>query len=387
MADLITSRVVVIDNGSGSLKCGYSGGEVPEKVIPCLIGRHKFLKTAISSDSGTGEELLGEDARNARGILQLRHPISHGHIKHWPDMEKLWALCYSELGITKTEENPVHLTEPPLNPRATREKTASIFFEQFGTPALYMSIQAVLSLYAAGRSTGLALDCGEGVCHSVPMIEGFMIPYALERSDLGGFDVDFLLKRLLRRSGYTFNTSAELEIVRDIKETTCSINPKTQRNVAEAVRDMNKGGSLHVGSKFYTLPDKTVIEISAEREWAPECLFHPILAGKEDLGVHELVQVAISRAPVDNRTSLWNSIILSGGSTLFPSFPARMLAELRRFTSKETKMRISASPNRHHSAYVGGSILASLSSFKKLWVTKREYDEIGPHVLARKLGE
>eukprot|EP00915_Cephaloidophora_sp_WS-2016_P001271 GHVH01001818.1.p1 GENE.GHVH01001818.1~~GHVH01001818.1.p1 ORF type:complete len:389 (+),score=41.31 GHVH01001818.1:342-1508(+) len=385
--NLITSQVAIFDNGSGSVKCGLAGKEEPDHVVPSLIGKNKFVKTALAN-TVLDSELVGDAARTHRGALQLRHPISNGKVTNWTDMEKIWSLCYDKMNIKSPDENPVHLTEAPLNPRQNRDKMAQIFFEQFASPALYISIQAVLVLYASGKTSGLALDCGDGVCHSVPMIEGFVVPYGVERSDIGGRDVTLLLKRLLRRSGFVFNTSAELDIVRSIKESVCCVNVNTQRSLEDAAREMYQGGgSRRTGPAHFTLPDMNTIELGAERAWAPEILFNPILAGKEELGVHELCHVSISRSPIDARAELWNSITLSGGSTLFHGFPDRLLAESRRLVNRETKIRISAPPNRINSPFIGASILSSLSSFKKLWITKKEYEEFGPSIIAKKLAD
>lgn len=110
------------------------------------------------------------------------------------------------------------LTEAPLNPRRNREKAAEIFFETFNTPALHISMQAVLSLYSTGRTTGVILDSGDGVTHSVPIFEGFALPHSIMRNDIAGREVTKYLRLLLKKEGFNFNTTAEFEIVKNIKE-------------------------------------------------------------------------------------------------------------------------------------------------------------------------
>ena len=119
------------------------------------------------------------------------------------------------------------LTEAPLNPRKNREKAAEVFFETLGAPALYLSMQAVLSLYSTGRTTGAVLDSGDGVTHAVPVCEGFALPHSLARSDVAGRAVTAHLQRLLRLEGLALTTSAEFEIVKGVKERACylSANP------------------------------------------------------------------------------------------------------------------------------------------------------------------
>jgi centractin len=163
-----------------------------------------------------------------------------------------------------TPQHPVLLTEPPLNPRSNRDTAAQILFETFNVPALYTSIQAVLSLYASGRTTGIVLDSGDGVSHAVPVYEGFAMPSSIRRIDIAGRDITEYLQMLLRKSGYVFHTSAEKEVVRHIKETACYIT-----------RDPKREEKEWAGAKQepfeYTLPDGHKLKVSDSRGSQPGC--------------------------------------------------------------------------------------------------------------------
>jgi centractin len=175
-------------------------------------------------------------------------------VEDWNDMEKIWSHVYSEELKCASEEHPVLLTEAPLNPRQHRDQAAQIFFETFNAPALYISIQAVLSLYASGRTTGVVLDSGDGVSHTVPVYEGFAIPNAIKRTDVAGRDITEHLQFLLRKSGHIFSTSAEKEIIRMIKEKACYVS------LNAAKEEKEKQGKY----EDFVLPDGNLIKVFFE---------------------------------------------------------------------------------------------------------------------------
>jgi centractin len=157
------NQPIVIDNGTGVMKAGFGGTDKPKCVFYSFVGRPKHSRVMVQSRV-EGDIFIGKEADEHRGIMTLAYPMEHGMVTNWADMEKIWSSLYekSNLGVS-SEEHPVLLTEAPLNPRRNREKSAEIFFETFGTPALFVSPQATLSLYSSGRTTGVVLDSGDAV--------------------------------------------------------------------------------------------------------------------------------------------------------------------------------------------------------------------------------
>ncbi|KAF2296058.1 hypothetical protein GH714_035890 [Hevea brasiliensis] len=224
---------------------------------------------------------------------------------------------------SKREEHPVLLTEAPLNPKANREKMTQIMFETFNACHV--------------------------LCWTLVMVSATQSPYM----------------------------RAEREIVRDMKEKLAYIALDYEQEL-----EISKTSSSV--EKSYELPDGQVITIGAERFRCPEVLFQPSMIGMEAAGIHETTYNSIMKCDVDIRKDLYGNIVLSGGTTMFPGIADRMSKEITALAPSSMKIKVVAPPERKYSVWIGGSILASLSTFQQMWIAKAEYDESGPSIVHRK---
>lgn len=382
-------HVIVCDNGTGFVKCGFAGDNFPRHIFPSIIGRPILRADEhVTEEVDLQDVMVGDDAAAARALLEVTYPVDNGIIRSWDDMMHVWEYTW----FKKLRINPpdclVMLTEAPMNPKANREKLVQVMFEVFGFQGVHVSIQAVLTLYAQGLLTGVVVDSGDGVTHVVPVYEGFALPHLIRRLDVAGRHITHHLIKLLLLRGYAFNRTADFETIRELKEKVCYVAYD---------RDLEQRLALETTTvaQSCTIPDGRVVKLGAERFECAEALFNPGRMDIDSKGLAELVFEVIQSADVDCRTEFYRHIVLSGGSTMFPGLPSRLEKEIKelyvahvlqgdREKLARFKLRIEDPPRRKHMVYLGGSVLANIMKDKEpFWMTKAEYEEQGLKVLRK----
>jgi len=354
---------ICIDNGSGMVKAGIAGETKPKVFFPSIVGKTK--PKAKKQNTELKDFYIGDEVAERIEDVIVKHPIDAGVVNDWDLMEKLWEHTFHLLQV-EPEERKIFLTEAPHNPKENREKMAEIMFETFMAGALHIGMHAVMCLYAVGKTTGVVMDIGDGVAHTVPVSEGFIIPHNIKRIDLAGRDLTGYLALLLSQRELNFTTSAEMQTVRKIKEQTSYIcldyEKETQKKAEEVKQE-------------FELPDKKKIEIQQERFKCMEPLFKPFLLELEGSGVHHILNETVMKCDIDLRKELFGNIVLSGGTCSVKGMKERMKKELEKLVTT-MKINIVEKVNEKYAVWEGSSVVAELSNFEG-WINIDDYLENG----------
>ncbi|XP_032345990.1 actin isoform X1 [Camelus ferus] len=318
---------------------------------------------------------IGDEVQKNRGKLNLQYPISRAAITNWDNMEKIWHHSFYKVLHVAPEQHPLMVTEPPLNTMANKEKVSQILFETFGVPALYLANQGVLSLYASGQTCGMTLESGEGMTYFVPIIDGCPLPQSTFQMDIAGQDLTLYFLHLLSESGHSLVSTADREFVRDLKEKCCYVALDFEKEKVEA--------SSPSYAQKCQLPDGQEIDLGRERFFCPEVLFQTDLIGRHHLGVHTKAFQCVSSCDPALWKILFGHIVLSGGTGTCSGLRLRLQREISTLVSPKINVKVSTCPHSIYGAWVGGSILCSLSTFKDMWVTSKEYKDIGSSVIVQ----
>ncbi|EDR27129.1 actin-11, putative [Entamoeba dispar SAW760] len=355
----MNTPTTIIDNGSGLIKAGGLSEELPKIVFPCVVGHSKETNKL---------ENIGDFAQFSKD-LNLQRPIQRGIINDWNDIEDIWDFTFEELQVESSDQ-VVMLTQAALTPPIHKEKMAQIMFEGFGVNGLDIMMQSLLELYFSGRTTGIVVDCGYGMCQVVPIYNGYMMEHATLRLNCAGEEINEYLRKLLIERGIIFSTECEKIEVERIKErlSYVAFDYKEESTLASLSSELDKK---------YELPDGQIISIGSERFKCSEVLFEPNIIGKETSGIHEITYNSIMQCDCDLRKEMYNNIVLCGGSSMFPGMKQRFIKEITILSPPTIQISVDCNRKRKYGAWIGGKLFASLSSFEERYIKKAEYDEFG----------
>jgi len=376
---------VVIDNGTATVKAGFSTADAPQCRIPTVVG-HGRHKGAMSS-LGLKDCYVGSQAQNLRGILSISQPIRQGVVQDWDDLETIWTHVMETELKAEASDQPLLITQMPLTSQDDESRMAEILMEKMTVPAMFIANKSVMSLYGGGNMTGISVDSGHDTTYLVPSYQGNAIQDATLVLKIGGKQVTEHLMNLLMNGKYSFpddnfllwrkkkktkfTVSSRKEIIREMKEQYCTVTPSYSLNSEDSAYPENS----------IRLPDGNRIVMGKETFMAPEIMFQPSLASKKSCGLSQLIYYSVLKCDEKIRPELLSNITLSGGNTKFPGFEKRLYQELTGLFDEKTPIKVKALPNRELLGWIGGARLSNLSSFQRFWLTKADYQENGPVIV------
>lgn len=355
---------VVVDHGSGFAKAGFAGESQPRVV----------LKSSSLVPSWDRPVRPGAPGCELAGGVARAHPIKHGVIVDWEALEGLWErLLVGGLHVCP-EQWPMLVSDSPSAPPAGREKVAELLFETLAVPACHVASTARLALCSAGMLSGLAVEAGAGVCNATPIYAGHSWQEATFRLDVAGSTLSRYLRNMLLAACPELRPQAlSRKAVTQFKKHCCYVSLDFEADLRDPSR--------HFPASF-CMGDGCALSLGSERFRCPEPIFQPSLLGQTEPGLPTLAFRALQKLPAALRTRLADTVVLAGGSTLFPGFAERLDLELeaqcRRHGYGALRPRLVARPGRGTAVWTGGSMVASLHSFQRRWMTQAMYQEYGP---------
>ncbi|PKA64674.1 Actin-related protein 6 [Apostasia shenzhenica] len=421
------SRVVILDNGGGLCKAGFGGDRDPAVVVPNCLGRPTSSKKWLVAD-----QLLSPDADVTS--VSLRRPFDRGYLIN-PDLQKeIWDRILRSLLHADPSSSTLLLVEPLFNPSSIQRATDELVFEDFGFQSLFVGDSpSLVHLYEASRrpphglaaraQCSLVVDSGFSFTHAAPVVQNFTLNYGVRRMDLGGKALTNYLKELV--SYRSINVMDETLLIDDAKEKLCFVSLDVDHDLQLA----RKSGKDNPYKCTYVLPDgithtkgfvkdmdeaqrflsysdggstmsemqaedvlvdtnkaverkkidmnKSEFNLTNERFLVPEMLFCPADLGMNQAGLAECIVRAVHACHPYLHPVLFESIILTGGSTLFPRFAERLERELRPLVCGDYRVKIACQEDPIKGVWRGGSLLASSPDFESMCITKSEYEEMG----------
>jgi len=432
---------IVIDIGSSLSKAGWSGEDSPKIIIPSYVGSivednnnnnnkegnvdatliNGSTDNSINSSTKRNcKKYIGDGQINCwRENMELKNPLKNGLIEDWDTLEALWDYIFNEGLMIDPSEHPLFVSECSWNTRNIREKLTELAFEKYQVQAFYVAKNAVLSAFSSGRSTGLILDSGGGTTSAVPVSDGYVLKKGIIKQNFGGeflsqqaatlieslYNIKITPRYKIKKKNSvdagveanfveydrpnttpSFHQYAMNQVMHEFKETICQVSENPYRE------GILKGRPL----KCYEFPNGYNNSFGIERFKIPEIMIQPrefIIQKPNEpidttnlLGMHELIYRSINLCDVDIRPNLYSNIVLTGGNTLFNGLMDRLNNELS-VLAPGVKIRIHASGNtseRRFGVWTGGSILSSLGTFHQLWISKKEYEEIGKSIVEKR---
>ena len=359
---------IIIDQGT-NIRVGYEEESEPKSIFSSIVGRPKTFYSEYK------DYYIGKFAEEKESVLKLESPFTKGEITDFDSLVRVYEFMYADELKTSPEEHPVLITSSTTISDINQERLACIMIESFAVPSIYIANKAELIMLSAGYSSGCVFDSGATMTEIVPVLEGKAIKDKVEFFQLGGNDINEYLEKVLSTYHVPLATRNEKKIAEQIKKEMCYV----ALNYEEEAKNAKENE--------YVLPNGDKIQLKSSIYAGSEAMFNPSFVGKGEKGIAKRCWDVISKFEgIEEKQSLFSNIVFSGGNTMMKGFYERFTKDIKEIAPAEMKdsLKVLAMPHRDDHAWIGGSIFASISSYKKKFITKEEYNEFGAQYILEK---
>ena len=357
---------IIIDIGSNTIKCGFNYEPYPRYIIPNVIG--KIKSNSFSPIRDYNEYYCGFDAIYNSPSLDITYPKIENNGKFLlteegqNHIEGLFSYLLDEK--FKTHEYAVFIIDSIFTSSKEREIIAQILYEKFKIFQLHFEPQSIMTLYSTSKTSGLVVQSGETTTEIVPIIEGYIISQGICNFPISGHQLTNKFENAYRDIFDINNVSNSYWMAQKIKEQFSEILPSSQA-FEELISKKEKD------KKEFILPDGNTVELGDEIYEIPESIFNPNIMEIQSENLPKCIVNSINRCDISTRKELFNNIILGGGNTFIKGFDTRLKSEIDAI--KKRNCGIINLEERKYSAWIGASIISSLSNFNKKWISKSDY--------------
>ena len=381
------SPTIVIDLGGTTIKGGFAGDEYPTVAFPAVYAvkydkksRRKFTESGIPDPSLCK---LGFEAflPETRKVSKLIYPLKPTLKVDKYSVKIKYIPGFIEKVVNSLEIDPQNTTVIVICPHhfsdKDKESVLDFLFGQLGMQAAYIQQQAVLSLFSNNVTSGIVVDIGDHV-DVVPVVEGVIVESGTSSLPFGGQQVTEHLSKLLSEYGYRFFSDIESLIVKYVKEKAAFVS----LNINNELAARQVQATVETGQ--FNLPGgQSNINLASARFRCTEGFFNPGSWGKDNQGIHHLVEKAIKSCGIDQKRRMCREIYLSGGTSLLEGFAERLQKELKFLMPESVVVKVHTPENRINSAFLGASVISKLEAFPQMVITNEDWLHSGSELLRR----
>lgn len=360
---------IVIDHGSYCIKSGFNGENAPRSIVPSIVGKLKndYLNFYYDKDIS----YIGEEINFNASNLNFKYPLENPAFMDTDLMEEIWNYIFNDELKVSPEAHNVMIVESSFSNNKVREKVAEIMFEKFNIFNLHMEPQSALALWSTAKTSGIIVESDHLTTQVMPVYDKHILTKSLKYNEI---------------AGKAITSQFEHEIIRKLPKN-CRLNnifytaSKIKEKYAEFLID-TKDKNMEIEDLTYTLPDGNVLKIGKERYEIPEMIFSPQNFNIDSPPLHLMILKALMDSDIHIRKDLVSNIILSGGNTMIKGYAEALKINLEKVLGKEYEdcVKIICPKDRKYSVWMGASVVCSVGNFQHIWMTKNEFEEIGPSV-------